>query len=59
LTLTMDELAKDVISRDASRFTTLVAGRTGIGGVYDFWRRLKAKVTGQKFSTSHDAEVRS
>lgn len=56
LTHTMDALAKEVISRDASRFTALVSGRVGIGGVYDTWRKWKAKMTGRKIELGHDAE---
>lgn len=53
LTATLDDLSRDAISRDAGRFTTLVTGRVGVGGVYDWWRRLKATATGRPFDPSH------
>ncbi|HTQ78555.1 MAG TPA: lysophospholipid acyltransferase family protein, partial [Thermoanaerobaculia bacterium] len=43
LAATQDALAKDAVSREASRFETLLGGRAGVGGVYDLWRRLKAR----------------
>jgi 1-acyl-sn-glycerol-3-phosphate acyltransferase len=54
LTETLDDLAEEAISRDASRFHTLLLGRTGIGGAYDLNRRLKAWSSGRKFDSAHD-----
>ena len=53
LTETLDDLAEEAISRDPSRFHTLVLGRTGIGGAYDINRRLKAWLSGRKFDSAH------
>ncbi len=53
LTATMDGLATAVARRDVGQFTTLVAGRTGIGGVYDIWRRLCASWRGEKITLAH------
>jgi 1-acyl-sn-glycerol-3-phosphate acyltransferase len=53
LTRTLDALAIDAQTRDPNRFRTLVAGRTGVGGIYDWWRRAKALVRGQRFDASH------
>lgn len=54
LTTTMDRLAQDAISRDASRFSTLLAGSSvGVGGVYDLWRRLKAWRQGERYDPAH------
>ncbi|MBX3400641.1 MAG: lysophospholipid acyltransferase family protein [Gemmataceae bacterium] len=53
LTATLDGLAEDSRSRDPARFETIIQGRTGIGGVYDFWRRLKSAVRGKRFDPSH------
>ncbi|MBA3623403.1 MAG: 1-acyl-sn-glycerol-3-phosphate acyltransferase [Methylibium sp.] len=50
---TMDALAIDAIARDETRFTTLLEGRAGIGGVYDGWRRLKAWSQGERFNPAH------
>ncbi len=48
-----DILAVEAMSRDENRFTTLISGKAGIGGVYDLWRRFKALLTGRKASLSH------
>jgi 1-acyl-sn-glycerol-3-phosphate acyltransferase len=53
LTDTMDHLAADAVSRDASRFMPLIEGRQGIGGIYDLWRGLKARVRGERFDPGH------
>lgn len=58
LTDTLDALNAEAMSRDPARFTTLLDGRTGIGGVYDLWRRLKASVRGERFDPSHEAAAR-
>ncbi|MGE7156530.1 lysophospholipid acyltransferase family protein [Methylorubrum rhodesianum] len=59
LTATLDRLSADVIAREPERFETLLAGRRGVGGVYDGWRRLAAALTGRRFEPGHrsgDAE---
>jgi 1-acyl-sn-glycerol-3-phosphate acyltransferase len=55
LTIAQDELARVALTQNPELFETLVGGNTGIGGVYDLWRRLKALVRGQRFSGSHGA----
>lgn len=55
LTSTMDALAVDAVTRDAARFTTLLAGRTRINPVYDGWRRAKALLQGRRFDPAHGA----
>ncbi len=52
---TMDRLAADALSRDPARFTRLVGGTVGVGGVYDLWRRAKARLSGRRFVASHAA----
>jgi 1-acyl-sn-glycerol-3-phosphate acyltransferase len=55
----LDRLADEARRRDPSLFETLVAGRTGVGGIYDGWRRLRARVRGRRFVASHgDGEGR-
>ncbi|MBV9654502.1 MAG: lysophospholipid acyltransferase family protein [Acetobacteraceae bacterium] len=54
LEATADALAADACTRDPSRFETLIAGRTGIGGVYDGWRRAKAWASGRKAALAHE-----
>jgi hypothetical protein len=58
LTRALDALNEEAMSRDPARFTDLVTGKTGVGGIYDFWRRLKMWVRGRKFDASHDAASR-
>lgn len=58
LTRTLDRLAVDAIAREPARFTKLVAGRSGIGGVYDLWRRAKAAFHGHRFDPSHQEPAR-
>lgn len=53
LAATMDSLAETAATRDPDRFHTLVMGRSGIGGGYDAWRRMKAMVRGERFDPSH------
>jgi len=43
-----DALAADALARDPERFETLIGGQTGVGGVYDIWRRAKARMRGQE-----------
>ena len=52
---TLDRLGADVISREPTRFRVLVTGRKGVGGVYDLWRRLAARLTGRRFDPAHRA----
>lgn len=52
---TMDTLAADAQSRDPARFTTLLGGRVGVGGVYDLWRRTAATFRGRRFHAGHGA----
>jgi hypothetical protein len=42
------------MSRDPTRFTTLLSGRVGVGFAYDTFRRLKAWIRGERFDVSHD-----
>lgn len=53
LTSLLDQLSGDVQTRDPTRFHSVLQGRTGIGGVYDGWRRLVAAVRGRAFDPSH------
>ncbi len=53
LEATMDGLAEESARRDADAFVPLVAGRTGVGGVYDLGRRIKALWRGERFHPGH------
>ena len=48
-----DSLAEQAIRRDPREFETLLRGRAGVGGVYDLWRRLVARLRGETFSPEH------
>lgn len=53
LTQTLDALNADAISRDPTRFRTLIGGTAGAGGWYDFARRARAWAGGRRFDPSH------
>lgn len=50
---TMDRLAADSIARDPGRFTVIVQGEEGMGGVWHAWRRLRAALRGERFDPRH------
>ncbi|GAD09339.1 hypothetical protein GFGA_1c1138 [Gluconobacter frateurii NBRC 103465] len=54
LTQTMDALAQDACTRDASRFTTFTQGQAGIGGLYDIGRRVRQWARRESFQPRHD-----
>jgi 1-acyl-sn-glycerol-3-phosphate acyltransferase len=58
LTRNLDTLNREAMTRDPAQFTALLAGKTGVGGPYDLWRRIKSWVHGEKFDPSHDAASR-
>jgi 1-acyl-sn-glycerol-3-phosphate acyltransferase len=49
------ELAQSVIARDASRLRVRVLSKSasGVDGIYDLWRRVKALLRGQSFTVEH------
>lgn len=53
LAATMDRLAADAMARDPAAFRVLIEGRQGMGGIYDFWRRLRATLAGRRFDPRH------
>jgi 1-acyl-sn-glycerol-3-phosphate acyltransferase len=53
-----DALAEQAIRRDAEDFEILLRGRAGVGGVYDLWRRLVARLRGESFSPEHGEGAR-
>ncbi|MCQ8241710.1 lysophospholipid acyltransferase family protein [Rhizosaccharibacter radicis] len=56
LEATMDRLAQDARARDPARFTRLLGGRSGVGGIYDLYRAAGARLRGERFRRSHEAE---
>lgn len=53
LATTQDELAALARLRDPARFEAILAGRVGISGVYEAWKRLVALLTGRVYEGSH------
>lgn len=53
LTETQDALAFEVQRRNSADFQTILHGGAGQGGVYDWWRGLKAKLHGKSFKKEH------
>jgi 1-acyl-sn-glycerol-3-phosphate acyltransferase len=51
---TMDQLAVESATRDASRFRALQHGKAGPGGIYDIIRRISAWLHGQHFDPRHE-----
>jgi 1-acyl-sn-glycerol-3-phosphate acyltransferase len=50
------ELAKAVVPRDPARLRVLSKTESGVGGVYDAWRRAKALLTGQHVALEHGSK---
>jgi 1-acyl-sn-glycerol-3-phosphate acyltransferase len=50
---TMDRLAADAIARDPARFSVVVQGQEGMGGVWHAWRHLRAALRGERFDPRH------
>lgn len=48
-----DVLAIESQSRDDRRFDVLVQGRAGVGGIYDWGRRMRAWMSGRRFHAEH------
>jgi len=57
LAKTLDRLSADVQSREPARFRPVIEGRSGIGGIYDGWRRLTASLRGRPFDPSHEGHA--
>jgi len=53
---TLDDLQALARTRDPLAFETLLLGRTGVGGLYDAWRRLVARLKGREFDASHGSD---
>jgi 1-acyl-sn-glycerol-3-phosphate acyltransferase len=54
LTETMDALAADAMTRDPGRFSRILRGRVGVGGIYDVWRRLTAVADRRRPELAHE-----
>ncbi|RDI61933.1 1-acyl-sn-glycerol-3-phosphate acyltransferase [Microvirga subterranea] len=56
LATALDRLSADVRSREPGLFRTVIEGRSGVGGVYDGWRRAMAAMRGRRFDPSHEGQ---
>jgi hypothetical protein len=54
----MDALAAESITRDAALFQPLLRGTSGVGGIYDAYRRTSALLRGRWFNAGHEPEPR-
>jgi 1-acyl-sn-glycerol-3-phosphate acyltransferase len=54
LASTLDALNAEAMARDSQQFTSLVEGSSGVGGIYDLWRRLRSTLRGQRFDARHE-----
>ena len=53
LQVTLDRLAEESLRRDPSLFVNALAGTSGVGGVYDIGRRIRAWFGGTSFRAEH------
>jgi 1-acyl-sn-glycerol-3-phosphate acyltransferase len=53
LAMAQEELAVMALSRDATKFETLLEGGAGVGVMYDLWRRMNAQVRGERYGAEH------
>jgi 1-acyl-sn-glycerol-3-phosphate acyltransferase len=56
LEATQDALARDACQRNHAAFTVVLRGASGVGGVYDLWRRVRARVRGTAFRPQHGTQ---
>jgi len=49
----LDRLAQASMRRVPGEFKLLMESRRGVGGVYGFWRSLKARFRGEQFDPKH------
>jgi 1-acyl-sn-glycerol-3-phosphate acyltransferase len=50
---TMDDLARDAMTRDPARFVTIIKGKSRVGGMFDRLRRMASFFTGNQFDPRH------
>ena len=53
LTRIADRLSEDVITRDPARFVSLLDGKAGVGGIFDFTKRIIALIKGERYDPAH------
>ena len=53
LAAAQDELATMSVARNPGPFETVLAGGSGISGIYQLWQRLRATATGREYHGEH------
>lgn len=56
LETTQERLAEAACRRDPEAFDLLLGGHAGVGGIYDVWRALRARLRGERFHQAHGRE---
>jgi 1-acyl-sn-glycerol-3-phosphate acyltransferase len=54
MTTTLDELAALSLQRTPKAFDTLLSGASGIGGIYEFWKRFTCMISARPYYADHD-----
>ena len=54
---TQQRLAERAIARDANDWDTILDGSAGVGGWYDFLRRIRYVLTGKSFDRRHSSQA--
>jgi hypothetical protein len=49
-------LAEEARRRDPRAFLSVVEGTSGVGGIYDKWRRLRTAIRGETFHAEHRSD---
>ena len=52
----LDSLSDLSQNRQGAAFDVVLSGAVGVGGVYDLWRGLRARLAGRKFARQHGSE---
>jgi 1-acyl-sn-glycerol-3-phosphate acyltransferase len=52
----LDRLSHLSQTRQHGAFDVVLSGSAGIGGVYDLWRRVRARLSGRRFAPQHGRE---
>lgn len=52
---TQDALAMLACQQRPEDFATILGGKTGVGGMFDYWRRFRAYLRGERFRADHAA----
>jgi len=50
---TLDELAMLAVERDPEAFDTILSGASGVGGVYELWKRFRCAISGRPYIPEH------